>query len=109
MGKWSKEKLYIKELKKLYENIPENKQKFVQDLIIEAARLKVSLDECWEEIQAGGRFYIDEKGVEKERPCSTLFTTLDKSYRLAIKHLDSLLPTEVEKKKSFSRLDDDDE
>lgn len=109
MGKWSREKLYIKDLNELYKDIPENKKKFVKDLIIEAARLKVSLDECWEEIQAGGRFYIDEKGVEKERPCSTLFTTLDKSYRLAIKHLDSLLPTEVEKKKSFSRLDDDDE
>jgi hypothetical protein len=110
MGAWDREKREYSRLSALYEEIPKNKRTVAEGLIVEASRLKVSLDECWEDIQKGGRYFVDVKtGTEKERPCSVLFKDLDRSYRQTLKHLDSLLPTEVEKKKSFSRLDDDDE
>lgn len=97
-------------LSKLYEGIPQNKRDLVDGLIIEASRLRVSLDELWLDIQKNGNTEIDERGREKERPSSAIFTARDKSYRMVIKHLDELLPT----KKSgaggaFSKLDDDED
>lgn len=105
-----KEEAIYQELIKLYDQIPENKKKLVEGLIREAARLKVSLDELWEDIQKNGNVITDEKGFEKERPTSAIFTSRDKSYRACIKHLDSLLPAGASKSGSdFSKLDDDEE
>ena len=77
MGKnwsWDKEKLEYKRLSALYDEIPKNQRTVAEGLIVEAVRLKVSLDDCWKEIQSGGRYFIDPKtGTEKERPCSILF------------------------------------
>ena len=97
------------ELIKLYDQIPENKKKLVEGLIREAARLKVSLDELWEDIQKNGNTITDEKGFEKERPTSAIFTSRDKSYRACIKHLDSLLPAGASKSNPFAALDDDED
>lgn len=96
-------------LKELYKKIPENKMKLVDGLIREAARLKVSLDELWEDIQQNGNVVFDKNGNEKERPTSAIFTSRDKSYRAAIKMLDSLLPAGATNKSDFSKLDDDEE
>ena len=104
-----KEEAIYQELIKLYDQIPENKKKLVDGLIREAARLKVSLDELWEDIKVNGNTITDEKGFEKERPTSAIFTTRDKSYRAAIKMLDSLLPAGASKSSGFSKLDVDDE
>lgn len=105
-----KELKYYNELAKLYEDIPENKRKLCDGLLLEAARLKVSLDELWEDILVHGNTITDEKGNEKERPTSAIFTSRDKSYRACIKHLDSLLPAGAKNSTSaFSKLDDDEE
>lgn len=95
-------------LKALYEGIPENKQKLVEGLIREAARLKVSLDDLWEDISLHGNVEIDDQGREKERPTSSIFTSRDKSYRACIKHLDSLLPVKSASS-GFSKLDEDED
>lgn len=104
----TEEQIY-NEMIELYAQIPENKKKLVDGLIREAARLKVSLDELWADIQENGNTITDEKGFEKERPTSAIFTSRDKSYRAAIKMLDSLLPAGATKKSDFSKLDDDEE
>ena len=103
-----KEEAIYNELIKLYDQIPENKKELVKGLIREAARLKVSLDELWEDIQKNGNTITDEKGFEKERPTSAIFTSRDKSYRSCIRHLDSLLPAGT-RSTGFSKLDDEDE
>lgn len=106
----TKEDLIYQELMDLYHEIPENKLKLVDGLIREAARLKVSLDDLWEDILVNGNTITDEKGSEKERPTSAIFTSRDKSYRACIKHLDSLLPAGAKNSTSaFSKLDDDEE
>ena len=113
MGKnwsWDQEKLEYKRLSALYDEIPKNRRTVAEGLIRDAARLKVSIDDLWEDIQKNGFTEFDPKfGKDRERASATLFNTMEKSYRATLKHLDSLLPTEVEKKKRFSRLDDDDE
>ncbi len=103
-----KETEYYDYLMALYDGIPENKKKLVEGLIREAARLRVSLDELWEDIKKNGNVEVDEKGREKERPASAIWTARDKSYRATIKHLDSLLPANSHGT-GFSKLDDEDE
>lgn len=106
----NKEDLIYQELMDLYHEVPDNKKKLCEGLIREAARLKVSLDDLWEDILVNGNTITDEKGNEKERPTSAIFTSRDKSYRACIRHLDSLLPVgAVTKKSDFSKLDDDDD
>lgn len=106
----NKEDLIYQELMDLYHEVPDNKKKLCEGLIREAARLKVSLDELWEDILVNGNTVTDEKGSEKERPTSAIFTSRDKSYRACIKHLDSLLPAGAKTGTStFSKLDDDEE
>lgn len=104
-----KEELIFNDLMSLYEQVPDNKKKLCAGLIREAARLKVSLDELWEDIQQNGTTEIDSKGNEKERVNSAIFTSRDKSYRACIRHLDSLLPSSTSKSSGFSKLDDDEE
>ena len=105
--KEKEEKIYL-ELKELYRDIPTNKQSLCDGLIREAARLKVSLDELWEDILENGNVELDASGKEKERPTSSIFTSRDKSYRSCIRHLDSLLPAGT-RSTGFSKLDDEDE
>ena len=94
----------------LYEGIPSNKRKLVEGLLREAARLKVSLDDLWEDIKTHGNVDLDDKGREMERPASAIFTTRDKSYRACIAKLDDLLPAKKDQPTGFlSKLDDEDE
>ena len=104
-----KEEIIYQSLVDLYSEIPENKKKLVDGLLREAARLKVSLDDLWEDIQQNGNVITDEKGFEKERSTSAIFTSRDKSYRSCIRHLDSLLPAGASKTSSFSKLDEEDD
>lgn len=105
----NKEEAIYQSLVDLYSEIPENKKKLVDGLIREAARLKVSLDDLWEDIQQNGNVITDDKGFEKERPTSAIFTSRDKSYRAAIKSLEALLPAGASKSSGFSKLDDEED
>lgn len=95
-------------LKVLYKDIPANKKELVEGLLVEAARLKISLDELWEDLLTNGNTELNERGKEVERVNSSIFTTRDKSYRATLKHLDSLLPAGA-KQSGFSKLDEDDD
>ena len=92
----------------LYQNIPTNKRELVDGLLWQAARLRVSLDDLYEDLKKNGNtemFKQANDGVEfpRERPESKIFATRDKSYLAIIKKLDELLP--VQKKSSgFSKL-----
>ena len=104
----NKEKAEIERLNKLYSNIPENKKKLVEGLIVQAARLRISLDELWEDLKKNGNtepFKQNADGVEfqRERPESKIFIARDKNYLAIIKKLDELLPAE-ETKGGLSKL-----
>lgn len=92
----------------LYQNIPTNKRELVDGLLWQAARLRVSLDDLYEDLKQNGNtemFKQANDGVEfpRERPESKIFATRDKSYLAIIKKLDELLPVQ-EKSSGFSKL-----
>lgn len=106
----SREQAEYDRLSELYQNIPENKRRLVDGLIVQAARLRVSLDDLWEDLQKNGNtemFQQKYDGVTfpRERPESKIFAIRDKSYLSIIKKLDELLPAQ-EVKSGFSKLDD---
>lgn len=91
------EKSEIERLTKIYQNLPPNKFAVAQGLIVQAARLRVRLNQLWEDIQENGeteRFTQSEKTepYERERPAARLFTSTDKNYQAIIKQLNELTP-----------------
>lgn len=99
--KVSKEK---NRLKRLFKEIPESRMRAVEGLIIQAARLRVLLDENWNDIAENGdyeHFTQSEKTepYERERPVARLYNTRDKTYQGIIKQLTEMLPDEDSKEK----------
>lgn len=100
----NRDKLVKKEknrMKRLFKDIPENKLKAVDGLLIQAARLKILLDEMWIDISEKGdveMFSQSEKQdpYERERPIAKLFNSRDMSYQRIMKQLTDLLPLEKE-------------
>lgn len=96
----------IARLTELYKNLPPKKFAIAEGLIVQAARLRVRLDNLWQDIEKGGEttwFTQSEKTepYERERPCSRQFTTTDKNYQSVLKQLAEMLPAE-----SGASLDD---
>lgn len=107
----NREQIEYDRLSQLYQRIPVNKRSLVEGLLWQAARLRVSLDDLWEDIKKNGNtelFKQANDGVEfpRERPESKIFATRDKSYLAIIKKLDELLPVQ-EKSSGFSKLTDE--
>ncbi|EME3218576.1 hypothetical protein IGK80_000907 [Enterococcus sp. DIV0609] len=99
-----RDKLVKKEknrLMRLFKNIPENKKKAVQGLIIQAARLRVLLDEMWEDISENGDYEMfsqseKQEPYERERPVAKLYNSRDVSYQRVIKQLTDLIQESTE-------------
>lgn len=90
-------------LRNLYKNIPPNKFKTVEGLIIQAARLRILLNENWDDIAENGdyeQFTQSDKTepYERERPVARLYNTRDKMYQSVIKQLTDLLPPDAQGK-----------
>ncbi len=87
----------IKRLKKIYKDLPKNQSAVCEGLIVQAARLRVRLDQLWADIQENGEtemFTQSERTdpYERERPAARLFTATDKNYQSIIKQLNDLCP-----------------
>lgn len=105
-----KERLEIREklvkseksrLTKLYKEIPENKKKIVEGLIIQAARLRILLDEMWIDITENGDYEMfsqskEQVPYERERPIAKLYNARNDSYYRIIKQLSDFLPEKNE-------------
>ncbi len=109
--KKSREQEEYDRLSVLYQTIPANKRALVDGLLWQAARLRVSLDDLYADLQKNGNtelFKQANDGVEfpRERPESKIFAARDKSYLSIIKKLDELLPAQ-EVKSGFAKLADD--
>lgn len=97
----------IRRLNKIYKDLPKNQYEVAQGLIVQAARLRVWLDELWADIQVNGqteKFSQSEKTepYDRERPQARLFASADKNYQAIIKQLNELTPPTKER----SKLDD---
>lgn len=87
----------IRRLTKIYKALPPNKYAVAYGLIVQAARLRVRLDDLWRDLQENGEtemFSQSEKAepYERERPAARLFTATDKNYQAIIKQLNELTP-----------------
>lgn len=106
-----REKLVKKEKKRiqqLYKNIPENQKKLTEGLIVQAARLRVLLDEMWIDITENGDYEMfsqSEKQApyERERPVAKMYNSRNDSYCRIIKQLSDILPEEPEPPKKPDR------
>lgn len=97
-----------KRLKALYKNAPPGKMKTIEGLIIEAARLRVRLNNLWEDIQTKGEYELFKQGAdnptyERERPASKIYTATNKQYLSIIAKLTDLLPDEPENNEELEK------
>lgn len=86
-------------LNRLFKDVPKNKLKTAEGLIIQAARLRVLLDEMWIDITENGDVELfsqseKQEPYERERPIAKLYNSRDQSYQRIIKQLTDLIPEE---------------
>lgn len=97
-----REALVAKERERLWDlfnAIPPNKLKLVEGLIVQAARLRILLDEMWVDISENGDYEMFSQSdkaepYERERPVARLYNNRDQSYQRIMKQLTDLLPDE---------------
>ena len=92
----------VERLTEIFKEIPENKKNVAKGLIIQAARLRVLLDEMWIDITKGGDYELfsqspQQEPYERERPVAKLYNSRDVTYQRAIKQLTDLVPEEKRK------------
>src|SRR5699024_1246252 len=98
-------------LKRIFSNIESNQMQVVSGLITQAARLRVLLDEMWEDITNGGDYELSSQSekvepYDRERPVAKLYNSRDQSYQKVIKQLVELLPKE-EQQEATDYMEDD--
>lgn len=92
-----KVKKEIARLKAIYKDLPSATATIVEGLLVEAARLRVSLDMLWLDITLNGDvelFSQSEKTepYERERPAARIYNSRNKAYQTIIKQLNDLKP-----------------
>lgn len=95
-------------LLEIYKDIPSDKLKVAEGLIIQAARLRIMLNYMWKDIQENGEYAMFQQTdkappYERERPVARLYTTRDQSYQRVIKQLTDLLPKEKKEEEPQKR------
>lgn len=94
----------VERLRNLYKDMPKDTLSVVEGLVIQAARLRIMLDDMWKDIDENGDtelFTQSEKTdpYERERPVARLYNTRDTNYQRVMKQLTDLLPKENTEKK----------
>ena len=90
----------IRRLNRVYKSLPANKKAIAQGLIAEAARLRVLLNQLWEDIQVNGMTEPftqsdDSEPYDRERPAARQYFQADKAYQTIIKQLDAMVPLDT--------------
>lgn len=96
-----------KRLRKVFDALPANKKAIVDGLIVEAARLRVILDNLYADIEENGATELFQQSDKvppytKERPEAKQYKDFNKNYQSIIKQLTDLSPAEV---KAGGKLD----
>lgn len=92
----------VKRLKEIFEGLTPDEAKVCEGLIIQAARLRIMLDDMWVDICDNGDVEDfsqspDLPPYERQRPVAQLYNTRDKNYQTIIKQLCDRLPSGAEK------------
>lgn len=87
-------------LKSLFSNVEDSKSELIDNLIQQAAFMKVELDNLQEKIKKYGAVQISSKGAQRQTESAKYYTKLINSYGTVIKTLNSILGKNV--------VDDDD-
>lgn len=87
----------VNRLRRILDALPAEKMAVAEGLIVQAARLRVQLDELYADLEANGRtemFQQSEKcePYERERPAAAMFVKLDKNYQSVMKTLAEMVP-----------------
>ena len=101
------EKSEIARLREIYANLPPKKKALAEGLIIQAARLRVILDDLSDDIAENGMTEMFNQSAktdayERIRPKADLFIKTDKSYQAIIRQLTDMLPPETEQDDDLS-------
>lgn len=95
----------VKRLMKIFKSIPKNQLDVAQGLIIQAARLRILLDDNWKDILENGeykKFSQSENQIpyDRKRPIVENYDNRDKTYKEIIKQLTDMLPKPEKRKQS---------
>lgn len=93
-------------LHNLFSGIPENQLEIAEGLIIQAARLRILLDDNWRDILENGEYEKfsqskDQKPYDRKRPIVENYDNRDKTYKEIIKQLTDMLPNTDSKNKTY--------
>lgn len=88
-------------LDKIFKSIPDDKKRVAQGLIVQAARMRILLDDAWVDIQEKGDYELFTQSenaplYERERPIAKIFNSRDAAYQKIIMQLSKLLPEEID-------------
>ena len=88
-------------LDKIFKSIPDDKKRVAQGLIVQAARMRILLDDAWVDIQEKGDYELFTQSenappYERERPIAKLFNSRGAAYQKIIMQLSKLLPEEID-------------
>ncbi len=100
MLEMSKEKRVLKEvarLKKVFAGLSDDEGAVCEGLMVQAARLRVLLDDAWADISEKGDVEMftqspDAPAYERQRPVAQLYNTRDKNYQTIIRQLIDRIP-----------------
>lgn len=87
----------VKRLTAIYSNLEPKQKQLAEGLIVQAARLRVQLDELNADLKKNGLTELFTqsaamKPYARTRPQAELFTKLDKNYQAIIRQLNDMLP-----------------
>lgn len=96
-------------LDNLFDDIPRDKLNLVEGLIIQAARLRILLDDNWKDIIENGEYEKfkqseNQLAYDRKRPIVESYDNRDKTYQAIIKQLTDLLPKGPKKDKKNKLL-----
>jgi ABC-type Zn uptake system ZnuABC Zn-binding protein ZnuA len=101
MGKIENVQIEYERLKSLFSSVDPTKTELVDNLINEAAFMKVQLSNLQEQIKKHGAVQISTKGNQRQTESAKYYTKLVNSYGTVIKTLNSIMGKNV--------MDEDDE
>lgn len=83
--------LEYKRIKVLFNNVESSKSELVDNLIHQAAFMKVELDVLQEQIKKHGAVQVSNKGLQRQTEAAKYYTKLINSYSTIIRTLNSVM------------------
>jgi hypothetical protein len=97
----NKVKVEYERLRSLFSSVDETKTKLVDNLIEQAAFMKIELGILQDQIRKHGAIQISNKGAQRQTEATKYYTKLVNSYGTVIKTLNSIMGKNI--------IDEDDE